>query len=136
MKYLTVLLLNLSLSHSFACDFTAPTINLDKAKKSVELESVSRSILTLVTKELITIKEKPNWLILHKPKIISNKENYYSLEVIKDKFPKNFQVAIQKENKLITLKVKLMAKDPKPNRELTEFEKSCGRIPYSSIKYN
>ena len=51
MKYLTILLLCLSLSHSFACDFTTPTINLDKAKKSVEFESVSRSILTLVTKE-------------------------------------------------------------------------------------
>ena len=110
MKYLTILLLCLSLSHSFACDFTAPTINLDKAKKSVEFESVSRSILTLVTKELITIKEKPNWLILHKPKTISKKENYYSIEIIKDQFPKNFEVSIQKGNKLITLKVKLMTK--------------------------
>ena len=130
------LLLSFSLSHSFACDITTPRINLDIAKKSIELESVSKSIPTLATKELITIKEKPNWLILHKPKTISKKENYYSIEIIKEKIPKSFEVAIQQGNKVITLKVKLMAKDPKPHRELTDFEKSCWRIPYSSIKYN
>ena len=114
----------------------SPRINLEKVKKSIKYESVSNFIPVIISKNRVSIKNKPDWIEFHMPKEINNTANYYSIEINKDKAPKSFLIIIQDGDRIVNFKLDLMVKDPAPNRELTEFEKACGRISYTSVKYD
>ncbi len=111
-------------------------INLEKAKSSIKYESVSTFIPSLISKNRVSIRNKPDWIYFHVPKEINNKANYYSIEINRDKAPKAFTISILDGHRLLDFKLKLMVKDPAPNRKLTDFEKACGRISYASVKYH
>ncbi len=114
---------------------TAPRINLEEAKNLIKYESVSTDIPSLYSKNRVSIRNKPDWIYFQAPKEINNKGNYYFIEINKDKAPKAFTISILDGPRLLDFKLKLMVKDPAPNRELSEFEKACWKIPYSYIKY-
>jgi hypothetical protein len=135
MKNLIVFFSIFYFNQSLACDWLSPRVELDEAKESIEYESVSTFIPTLLSREEVSIKNKPDWIYFHAPKEINNKVNYYSIELRKSKAPKVFTLSILVGSRLLELKLKLAVKDPAPNRKLTEFEKACGRISYSSVKY-
>ena len=123
-----------SICNTYSCDILSPRLELNKAVSRVVYESDSSHIPQIVASQAVTILKKPDWVLINAPSKVGT-TYYYSLEVVKNKAPSQFKLQIREGGRQLELDLKLMVKDPSPNRKLTPFEKSCGRIPYSSIVY-
>ena len=62
-----------------ACDILSPIIELEKAKESIEYESVSSFIPNLVSKKKVSIKNQPKWIYLNSPKEINSQNSRAAL---------------------------------------------------------
>lgn len=127
----------ISLKTSFACDEMAPRIEIEKAKSRIEYKSENNDIPTLVSDKRILFKERPSWIWLDEPR----KEQlqgpyYYIIKATKNLANKSFKIYIEDPDKTIELDVSLNMQDPTPFRKLTEFEKACGKLPFSSTIYH